>query len=332
MDRRIAPLPRPLRPITIAHRGASSYRPEHTLAAYELAITLGADFIEPDLVSTADGVLVARHESNIARTTDIAEHPEYAGRHTTKTIDGAQVTGWFCEDFTFDELRTLRAIERLPDLRPANRMFDGDFLVPSFEEILDLAAAHSTPERSIGLYPETKHPTYFRSLGLPLEPALLRDLDSRGQNHRDAKIFIQSFEVDNLRVLRRVTDVPLIQLVEADGHPAGGSAIDYQAMTTPAGLAQIATYADGIGPDKHIVHPGMVEDAHAVGLQVHPWTFRAENCFLAPSHRSSEKNEEHGDLAHEIRTFLSYGIDGIFCDFADIAVATINDLALIQSQ
>lgn len=291
---------------------------------------MGADFIEPDLVTTSDGVLVARHESNIAQTTDVADHPEFADRHTTKTIDGAEHTGWFTEDFTFTELRTLRAIERLPELRSTNALYDGDFRVPSLQEILDLAARFSTPHRQIGVYPETKHPTYFRGLGLPLEPALLRVLDSRGLNHRGAPIFIQSFEVTNLRALRQMTDVPLIQLVKHEGRAADDSPADYQQMLTAPGLEDIASYADGIGPDKRVVHSALVAEAHALGLQVHPWTFRAENCFLEPAHRSGEANEEYGDLAAEIRTVLDCGVDGIFCDFPDIAASTINDLLLVR--
>ncbi|PRZ42566.1 glycerophosphoryl diester phosphodiesterase [Antricoccus suffuscus] len=314
----------------IAHRGASGYRPEHTLAAYQLAIALGADFIEPDLVSTSDGVLVARHESNIAQTTDVADHPEFAARHATKVIDGIEQTGWFTEDFTFAELRTLRAVERLPELRRTNALYNGDFLVPSLEEILDLAGRFSTPHRKIGVYPETKHPTYFRALGLPLEPALLGALDSRRLNHRGAPIFIQSFEVSNLRALRQITDVPLIQLLKHEGRAADHSLTSYPEMLTAAGLAGIASYADGIGPDKRVVDAALVTEAHALGLQVHPWTFRAENCFLEPAHRSGEANEEYGDLAAEIRTVLDCGVDGIFCDFPDIAAAAINDLVLVR--
>lgn len=291
---------------------------------------MGADFIEPDLVTTSDGVLVARHESNIVQTTDVADHPEYAERYATKVIDGAEQTGWFTEDFTFAELRTLRVVERLPELRNTNALYNGDFLVPSFEEILDLAAPFSTPDRQIGVYPETKHPTYFRGLGVPLEPALLGVLDSRGLNHRGAPIFIQSFEVTNLRALRRISDVPLIQLLKHEGRAADDSPANYQQMLSAPGLADIASYADGIGPDKRVVDSAFVADAHALGLQVHPWTFRAENCFLGPAHRSGESNEEYGDLAAEIRAVLDCGVDGVFCDFPDIAAATINGLLLVR--
>ncbi len=324
------PLPGPRRPYVIAHRGASGYRPEHTLAAYQLAIALGADFIEPDLVSTSDGVLVARHENNIVDTTDVADHPEFADRHTTKVIDGTEQTGWFTEDFSFGELRTLRAVERLPELRGTNALYDGDFLVPSFEEIVDLAARFSTPHRQIGVYPEMKHPTYFRDLDLPLEPALIGVLAARGLNHRGAPIFIQSFEVTHLRALRQITDVPLIQCLRHEGRAADGSPADYQQMLTAPGLADIASYADGIGPDKQVVNAALVADAHALGLQVHPWTFRAENCFLEPAHRSGEANEEYGDLAAEIRAVLDCGVDGIFCDFPDMAAAAINDVVLVR--
>lgn len=330
--RRPSPLPSPRRPYVIAHRGASGYRPEHTIAAYELAIALGADFIEPDLVATSDGVLVARHESNIAQTTDVADHPEFAGRRTTKIIDGAVHTGWFTEDFTYAELRTLRAIERLPELRPGNVMYDGAFRIPCLGEILDLAERFSTPHRRIGIYPETKHPTYFRALGLPLEPALLAALDARGLNHRDAPVFIQSFEVANLRALREITDVPLIQLIKHEGRPADETGSSYPQMLTVAGLADVASYADGIGPDKRLVDSALVTDAHAHGLQVHPWTFRAENHFLEPAYRSSDIGEEYGDLAAEIRGVLACGVDGIFCDFPEFALAAINDRVLVHER
>src|SRR4051812_6594305 len=206
---------RAARPIVIGHRGAPAYRPEHTLASYRLAIQMGADYIEPDLVSTKDHQLVARHENDITQTTDVASHPEFASRKTTKVIDGASHTGWFTEDFTLAELRTLRAVERLPDVRRANTAFNGLFLIPTFQEVIDLAKRNH-----VGIYPETKHPTYFRSIGLALEEPLLATLRRNGLDKRDSKVFVQSFEVSNLRELNRRIAVPLIQLIHASGAPA----------------------------------------------------------------------------------------------------------------
>jgi glycerophosphoryl diester phosphodiesterase len=233
-------------PIVIGHRGASGYRPEHTLASYTLAIEMGADFIEPDLVSTRDHVLVTRHENEISGTTDVADHPEFAARRTTKTIDGNPVTGWFTEDFTLAELRTLRARERLPEIRPLNTAFDGLYQVPTFDEVIQLAKRHR-----VGIYPETKHPTYFDSIGLSLEEPLVRALNANGYRGRDAKVFIQSFEVANLKALRRMTRVPLVQLVDATGKPydfvVAGDPRTYADLVTPAGLEEVAGYARGLG-------------------------------------------------------------------------------------
>jgi glycerophosphoryl diester phosphodiesterase len=286
-------------PLLIGHRGASGYRPEHTLASYRLAAELGADYIEPDLVSTRDGVLVARHENEIGGTTDVADHPEFAARRATKVIDGVSLTGWFTEDFTLAELKTLRARERIPDLRPANAAYDGRFEIPTFEEVLDLRA-----ELSVGVYPETKHPSYFRSIGLPLEPPLLEALAARGLDRAEAPVFIQSFEAGNLRALRAEVDVPLVQLV-----PAGGD----------GDLGEIARYATGVGPAKDLVDRAFVEAAHDAGLVVHPYTFRRENAFLPPELRSSGDPAGIGDLARELRRFFDLGVDGVFTDNPDVA-------------
>ena len=305
-------------PLVIAHRGASALRPEHTLASYAEAIRAGADFIEPDLVSTRDHVLVARHENEISGTTDVADHPEFAGRRATKIIDGQSETGWFTEDFTLAELKTLHARERLPKLRPANLAYR-DERIPTLAEIVALARAAGRP---VGIYPETKHPGYFRALGLPLEPPLLAALAAAGWTERDSPVFIQSFEVGNLKALRRETRVRLIQLVDA-GRSADSA--DYDAMMTPAGLKAIAAYADGIGPNKDRIIPrdaagrltaasGLVADAHAAGLAVHPWTFRPENQFLPADLRVGTDPAAHGDLAAEYRAFLATGIDGLFAD------------------
>lgn len=312
--------------IVIAHRGASGERPEHTIAAYTLAIEQGADFIEPDLVLTKDGVLVARHENEISETTDVAAKPEFAGRKTSKTIDGQKMTGWFTEDFTLAELKTLRAKERLPQLRKANMAYDGRFEVPTFEEILELAKVQSArARRPIGLYPETKHPSYFASIGLPHEAPLLALLTTYGHTEKTSPVFIQSFEVGNLQTLRGKTKIRLIQLMDEKGSPSDRANPSYSEMAKPDGLKAIAAYADGIGPNKALVIPrnmlgalgeptSLVADAHKAGLAVHPWTFRRENYFLPLAAKSGISPAAHGDLESEIRAFLAAGVDGIFSD------------------
>ncbi len=328
-------MPHPLegQAIVIAHRGASGERPEHTIAAYTLAIEQGADYIEPDLVLTKDGVLVARHENEISETTDVAAKPEFADRKATKTIDGQQMTGWFTEDFTLAELKTLRAKERLPQLRKANMAYDGQFEVPTFEEILELAKVESAKAgRKIGIYPETKHPSYFASIGLPHEAPLLALLTRYGYAEKSDPVFIQSFEVGNLQALRPKTKLSLIQLMDAEGGPADQSAMRYTDMATAAGLKTVATYADGIGPNKVMVIPrnvlgnlvaptALVADAHKAGLAVHPWTFRRENYFLPLGQKPGISPAAHGDLESEIRAFLAAGVDGVFSDNPAQAVA-----------
>jgi len=305
--------------IVIAHRGASGERPEHTIAAYELAIAQGADFIEPDLVPTKDGVLVARHENEISGTTDVADRAEFAARKATKTIDGQQVTGWFTEDFTLAELKTLRARERLPMLRPDNKAYDGRFEIPTLAEVIALAQA-----KGVGIYPETKHPGYFASIGLPLEARLVEQLKAAGWSKRSDPVFIQSFEVNNLKALRKLTDLKLVQLMDKDGAPADGAAPSYAAMRTPEGLKAIAAYADGIGPAKDAVSAELVSSAHAAGLKVHPWTFRAENYFLPLRRRTGIDPRKRGDLAGEIADYLAMGVDGVFSDHPAIAVQTVG--------
>ncbi|MGE0228098.1 MAG: glycerophosphodiester phosphodiesterase family protein [Dehalococcoidia bacterium] len=348
------------RPIVIAHRGASGYRPEHTLASYRLAIRMGADYIEPDLVSTRDGVLIARHENNIAETTDVGRRAEFASRRATRVIDGVTVTGWFTEDFTLDEIQSLRAVERLPAFRPGNDaactsdIEDSRDLtlgrIPTLREIIELVrreeAAHG---RAIGIYPETKHPTYFRRLGLPLEEPLLEILHHYGYDRSDSPVFIQSFEVGNLRWLRERTLVPLIQLVEDATHRPfdladGGDARTYGDLITRDGLDAVASYADGVGVWKELVVPGdgsaaltpsaLVETAHRAGLLVHAWTLRRENYFLPhpdrrglPPGPDAAEEAVHdyarapGDLEGEARRLLALGIDGFFTDHPDIGVA-----------
>jgi glycerophosphoryl diester phosphodiesterase len=294
--------------IVIAHRGASGERPEHTLESYQRAIEQGADYIEPDLVMTRDGVLIARHENEIGGTTDVARHPEFADRRRTQVIDGETMTGWFTEDFTLAEIKTLRARERLPALRAANCAFDGRFSVPTFEEIMQLAqsASRTRPDSSrIGLYPETKHPAHFQKLGLALERPVLETLERHGYAERGSPVFIQSFDPGNLRQLRAMTPLPLVQLLE---HEIGD-------------VPRIAEYADCIGIAKTLATPASVAEAHAQGLKVHVWTFRAENEFLPDDLRIGQSPAAHGDLRSEIARYLALGIDGFFTDFPAIGVA-----------
>ncbi|MBA8806338.1 esterase-like activity of phytase family protein [Promicromonospora sukumoe] len=324
----------------VGHRGASGYRPEHTLAAYETAINQCADYIEPDVVSTKDGVLVARHENEISGTTDVATHAEFAGRRTTKTIDGARITGWFTEDFTLAELRTLRAKERLPQVRPQNTAFDGLYLIPTLDEVLDLARNSRTCDGApVGVYPETKHPTYFDSVGLSLEEPLVAELRRNGFDRRDAPVIVQSFEVGNLQELDELTDVPLGQLISSSGAPydlvADGDPRTYADLVTRQGLREIATYADGIGSEKNVLIPrnadgtlaapsSVIRDAHRAGLDVHAWTFRRENQFLAAEFRSSADPNGIGDLVGEIEVFLDAGLDGFFSDNPDLGDAAVS--------
>jgi glycerophosphoryl diester phosphodiesterase len=296
----------PLKPLIIAHRGASGHRPEHTLEAYRLGAEMGADFVEPDLVSTKDGVLIARHENEIGGTTDVAD--KFPDRKRPKTIDSQAVTGWFTEDFTLAEIKTLRARERLAFRSHA---YDGQFQIATFDEVIELAQQLGKKVgRPVGVYPETKHPTYFRSIQLPLEEKLLASLQKHGWNHREAPVFIQSFEQENLRVLRKQTKVRLIQLVSA------------AAMVEGDGLKSIAAYADGIGPEKGLVVPvnadgslgtptDLVTRAHAAGLLVHIWTIRVDKEFLPAGY--------HGSPEAEFEQFRQLGVDGVFTDFPDVA-------------
>lgn len=339
-------------PLVIAHRGASGYRPEHTLESYRLAIEMGANFIEPDLVATRDGLLVARHEPEIGTTTDVANRPEFADRKRTLVLDGVTVTGWFTVDFTLAELRTLRAIQPRAD---RSKEFDGQFLIPTLEEIIDLAQRESKARgRTIGIYPETKHPTWHCELGLPLEPRLLETLAAVGWTTRDSPVFIQSFESGNLRWLRSRTDVRLIQLLDGgelrddgsvaprprwsssgkcDLYPQGDIPQDF---TTPETFAAFREYVDGLGPwkrhligtrrtdttdtterSRRVVAPTeFVKLAHAADLQVHPWTFRNEANHLAADYS--------GDPAAEYRAFAELGVDAVFTDFPDTAIAAFS--------
>ena len=323
--------------LVIGHRGASAYRPEHTLAAYELAARTGADFIEPDLVSTKDGVLVDRHEPEISGTTDVAQRPEFADRRATKTIDGVVYDGWFTEDFTLAELKTLRAVERLPLLRQESTTFDGLYEVPTLDEVLALRARLSRElHREIGVYIETKHPTYFDGLGLSLEEPLAEDLVQARWDRRRFPVVVQSFETANLRQIAGTgVDVPLVQLLSATGAPAdlvaAGDPRTYADLVTPEGLAWVSTYADGIGPDKSMViplqadgtlgQPGpLVDDAHAEGLVVHPYTFRPENGFLPADYDLGADPADFGRALAELQAFWEAGVDGVFTDAPDLGV------------
>ena len=322
----------------MGHRGAAGYRPEHTLAGYQLAAEQGADFIEPDLVSTKDHVLVARHENNIAGTTDVADHPEFADRRTTKTIDGRRVTGWFTEDFTFAELRTLRARERIPDVRPDNTRYDGKFRVPTFSEILSLRASLSQSlGRTIGVVPELKHPTYFASIGLPLEPLLASALRAHRLDSADSPVIVQCFELTPLLLLRTRYGVTVrtLLLTMANGSPydlvTAGRAQPYSKLLEPEGLAELARDGiDMLGPSKEQVIPvrggklgsptHLVADAHRAGLWVMPYTFRAENQFLPASLRVGTDPDHPGRGLPEEEAFLRAGVDGLFCDEPDLCV------------
>ena len=348
-------------PLVIGHRGASGYRPDHTLESYKLAIDMGADFIEPDLVATKDGVLVARHEPNITGTTDVATRPEFASRKTTKNVDGVNEEGWFVSDFTLAELKTLRAVQPLSD---RDQSYNGKFQIPTFEEVLDLAKAEGTKAgRTVGVYPETKHPTYHAKLGLPLEDRLLAVLAKYGYTTKASPVIVQSFEVSNLKYLRTKTQVRLVQLVDANDVNADGSmdltapydkpydfavagdSRTFASLLTPAGLKEIKTYADGIGPWKPYLIPSkqvdankdgkpddlngdgkiderdrvmmpatsVVKDAHAAGLFVHAYTFRNEAKRLSSDFK--------GDPKAEYKLFFNLGVDGVFSDFTDTAKA-----------
>jgi glycerophosphoryl diester phosphodiesterase len=332
--------------LVIGHRGASGYRPEHTLAAYKFAARLGADYIEPDLAITKDGVLVARHEPEIEDTTDVEQHPEFADRRTEKTIDGTTFEGFFVEDFTLAELKTLRATERIPAQRPGNAAaYDGLYKIPTLQEVLDLRKRLSRNlGREIGVYPETKHPTYFRGIGKPLEEPLIRILRENGLDKRNAPVFVQSFEISNLKMLNRELKVPIVQLLGAKAQRpydrvVSGDPRTYEQMATPEGLRDIARYADGVGPSKDYIVPRdgagcslppttFVRDAHRAGLLVHPYTFRAENFFLPCELKSSPLpalQARHGDLETEVRQFFELGVDGVFVDHPDYAVEARED-------
>jgi len=310
------------RPLVIAHRGASGERPEHTLAAYELAIDQGADYIEPDLVVTKDLVLVARHENELSGTTDVASRPEFEDRRRTRTIEGVTLTGWFAEDFTLAELRTLRVRERVAGIRPANARFDGLYQIPTFEEIVKLARAKEAETgRTIGLYPELKHPTVLlEQEGIDSVDLLARDLKRFGLDGADAPVFVQVFEVRPLQRLNQLVDTPLVLLISAEGGPYDEPSLRWADLMTPTGLAGVARYADGIGPYLgHVITAEgaptrLVADAHAAGLKVHPWTLRKENGFLPEAMRAPGGPAAEGQWRQLFGAAIASGADGFFTD------------------
>ncbi|MEV4143058.1 glycerophosphodiester phosphodiesterase [Amycolatopsis sp. NPDC049691] len=327
-------------PVIVGHRGAPGYRPEHTLASYELAFRMGVGFVDVDLVPTKDGQLVARHEPEIGGTTDVAKHPEFANRKKTLVIDGVSTTGWFTQDFTLAELKTLRAVERIPQNRPHNTLYNGRYQIATFQEVLDLTKRLGKElHRTLGTYPEVKHSTFFSSIGNPTEPKLVALLKRNGLDRPDAPAIIQSFEVSNLIELHKQVRTPLLQLTSATGAPADfvakGDPRTYADLVTPQGLREVAKYAKYLGPDKAQVIPrdkndnlgtptALVADAHRAGLKVQPYTFRNENPFLPANLRSSAEPDAYGDVFTEEAAFLEAGVDGFFADQPDTALESLH--------
>ena len=323
------------RPLIIAHRGASGDRPEHTLAAYELAIDKGADFIEPDLVATKDLVLVARHENELSGTTDVASREEFEDRRKTAQIDGQAVAGWFAEDFTLAELRTLRVRERVPNARPSNTAYNDLYQIPTFDEIVQLVRAKEAQSgRTIGLYPELKHPTYLlQDAGIDTVDLLVAQLRKHAFDTKDAPVFVQAFEVGPLQRLNRLVDTPLVLLIGPEGGPVDEPAMRWAQMIAPAGLAEIAAYADGIGPwlghvlDAETMQPSaLVGDAHVAGLKVHPWTLRKENGFLPSALQNGGGPAADGNYHDLWKAAINSGADGFFTDNVSEFVSLVKDL------
>ncbi|MGV9452648.1 glycerophosphodiester phosphodiesterase [Streptomyces sp. NPDC003635] len=331
------------KPTIIGHRGASGYRPEHTLGAYQLALDMGAHVVEAgDLVPTKDGHLVCRHEPEIGGTTDVADHPEFAGRRTTKTLDGVATTGWFTEDFTLAELKTLRAIERIPANRPHNTLYNGRWEIPTFEEVLQWQEKQ-TRERGeqVWIYPELKHPTYFRKLGLGLEERIAKVLRKYGRHKWNSPVIVQSFEPTSIQRLNRLIDNPLVVLLSgASTRPYdfvdSGDPRTVADLIKPAGLREIASYAQGIGPTLDLIIPRdasgnltqpttLVADAHRVGLLLHPYTLRNENPFLPANFRKGTDADAYGDVFGAYRTYFATGIDGVFTDQPDTGLLARED-------
>ncbi|MFJ2763668.1 glycerophosphodiester phosphodiesterase [Streptomyces prasinus] len=330
-------------PTVIGHRGASGYRPEHTFGAYDLALDLGADIVEAgDLVPTRDGHLVCRHEPEIGGTTDVADHPEFAGRKRTKQLDGVSVTGWFTEDFTLAELKRLRAVERIPANRPHNTLYDGRWGIPAFEEVLRWQDEQTRRRgKQVWIYPELKHPTYFRKLGLGTEELLARLLRKHGKDRRNSPVVIQSFEPTSIRRMSRLVGNPLAVLLSgANSRPwdfvESGDPRRVADLVTPKGLEEIASYAQGIGPTLDLVIPrdaagnlteptALVRDAHRAGLILHPYTMRNENPFLPADFRRGGDPDVYGDVFGAFRAYFATGIDGVFTDHPDTALLARED-------
>ncbi|MCN9240839.1 glycerophosphodiester phosphodiesterase [Streptomyces sp. RY43-2] len=330
-------------PTIVGHRGTSGYRPEHTFGSYDLALDMGADIVEAgDLVPTKDGHLVCRHEPEIGGTTDVADHPEFADRKTTKLLDGVSTTGWFTEDFTLAELKTLRAIERIPATRPRNTLYDGRWEIPTFEEVLRWQDEQTRKRgKQVWIYPEMKHPTYFRDRGLGLEERLAKILRQHGKHKKNAPVIVQSFEPTSIQRMNKLVDNPLVVLLS----DAGSRPWDFQAtgdprtvadLVTRKGLKEIATYAQGIGPTLDLVIPRdakgnlaapttLVADAHAAGLILHPYTMRNENTFLPANFRKGTDPAAYGDAFGAFAAYFATGIDGVFTDNADTGLLARED-------
>ncbi|RBM23955.1 glycerophosphodiester phosphodiesterase [Streptomyces sp. PT12] len=329
-------------PTIVAHRGASGYRPEHTMGSYQLGLDLGADIIEQDLVPTKDGHLVCRHENDITGTTDVADHAEFADRRTTKTVDGVELNGWFTEDFTLEELRTLRATERIPDQRPNNTLYDGRWRIPTYDEVLRWAADEGRRRgRPVWLYTETKHPTYFRSIGLGLERPLANLLRRHRLHRASAPVILQSFEPTSMRRMADLVETPRVVLFSsADSRPwdlqEAGDPRTVADLITRRGLREISAYAQGIGPTLDLVIPRksdgsldqptrLVRDAHDADLLVHPYTLRNENRYLPAEFRRGDDPHAYGDVFGALATYFGTGIDGVFADHPDTALLAAAD-------
>jgi glycerophosphoryl diester phosphodiesterase len=328
----LPPATRPSLPVVVAHRGACAYRPEHTVASYELAIELGADLIEPDVVLSRDGALVVRHENELSHSTDVAQHPEFADRRTTKEIAGHTCTGWFTEDFTLAELRTLRAVERIPELRPLNTAYDGEFGILTLGEVVGLAREHSTDEHPVRVLAELKQPSFAQAEGVPMTALVAGELRRLGADGPDGTVVVQAFDAEALRALRADLgdDGPaMLQLV--------GDGADQDALLTPSGLRAVSTYAQGIAPSRNRILrrdaddtlvgiSDLVNAAHGAGLQVVPWTLRAENAFLPRHLRLGSDPAALGDAEAEARLLLALGVDGLITDHPDVAVRALTQL------
>ncbi|WP_405710861.1 MULTISPECIES: glycerophosphodiester phosphodiesterase [unclassified Streptomyces] len=329
-------------PTVIGHRGTSGYRPEHTLGSYQLALDMGAHIVEQDLVPTRDGHLVCRHENDITATTDVADHPEFANRRTTKKVDGVSLTGWFTEDFTLAELKTLRAKERIPGTRQKNTLYDGRWEIPTFEEVLRWADREGRRrQKPVWLYVETKHPTYFRGLGLGLEEPLAKLLRRYNRHRQQSPLILQSFEPGSIQRLSRLVATPRVVLLSGAGERpwdfvTSGDPRTVADLVKPEGLKWMASFAQGIGPTLDLVIPKdasgrltapttLVKDAHAQGLVLHPYTMRNENSFLPADFRRGTDPNAYGDAFGAFQAYFATGIDGIFSDNPDTALLAAAD-------